>query len=152
MSPLHVAITSSIAASFEKQSFNVWVIGMSPVELQPNLSPVELQPDMPFRADFWIFHVIHKPLPLQTRVGRRHRSMRIGRIGWRSREFTALFPHLLKEIARPFQTFFERFLRCRMIASGRQQERQIAKRSAIPNTIRMPPLGELVAIIQSGWR
>jgi hypothetical protein len=32
-------------------------------------------------------------------------------MGWRSREFTALFPHLLKEIFRPFQTFIERFLR-----------------------------------------
>jgi hypothetical protein len=49
-------------------------------------------------------------------------------MGWRSREFTALFPHLLKEIFRPFQTFIERFLRWRMIASGTQQEKQTAKK------------------------
>src|ERR1700737_3137368 len=61
MSPSHVAITSSIKASFGKLSFTVWVIGMSPVDLGIGMSPVELQPDMPFRADFWIFHVVHKP-------------------------------------------------------------------------------------------
>jgi hypothetical protein len=42
MSPLHVAITSSIAASFEKLSVTVRLIGMSSVELRS---------DMPFRAD-----------------------------------------------------------------------------------------------------
>ena len=41
-SPLQVAITSSIAASFEKLSVTVRVIGMSSVELRS---------DMPFRAD-----------------------------------------------------------------------------------------------------